>query len=148
MNFSDTQPVWYEDGDDRRLLFYDVFRGMFGKVWALAPLFATCWTETENAKPTYDPRLPPVPLVSTREEEGFVTDVMLDQGGHHYLLDSYVVYPRIMRFNWQATLFEFDVSGEATEVELFYSIIPEGTRHRVKLHLPPLPERRFGNFAE
>ena len=143
MSFEQTQPVWYEDGHERRLLFYDVFRGMFGKVWALGPLFATAWTETENLKPTFRPDRPPVSLVSTREEEGFITDVLLDQGSHHYLLDSYVVYPRILRFNWQATLFEFDVSGEATEMELFYTVIPDGERHRIRLQLPPPPERRF-----
>jgi hypothetical protein len=141
LSFEATQPIWWETDGERRLLFYDVFRGLFGKVWALAPLYATAWTHLEQAKPSFDAERPPLPLLATREESGVLTDVFLDQHDHHYLYDSYLVHPRVRHFNWQAVLFEFDVTSTSSEVDLHFAV--DGVRHSQRLVLPPRPDRGF-----
>lgn len=146
-SFETIRPVWYENGRERRLLFYDVFRGLDGKVWALAPLFATHWIDLDKPQPTFDPKRPPLPIVGTPKRRGFLSDVFIDQQSDHLFLGSTFVHPRIWRFNWHAVLFEFDVTAPAgAEVTLHYAVTGKG-RHQAQVPLPDVPARR-SSFAD
>ena len=143
LDFATIRPVWHTHAGETRLIFYDIFRGLLGKVWALAPLFATAWTETNCAKPTFNPLRPPLPLLSTRNADGFISDVFIDQRDHHYLYSTQDIHPKVMRFNWQMILFEFDVVSDAETVVLHYTVPMYGERCSAVVALPAIPPRRF-----
>ncbi len=138
-DFDAIRPVWF----DGALVFYDVFRGKDGRVWALAPL-----THAKFDDPTV--RFPclvrkPTPMLSTVWHRGILSDVFVDQGHHNYLYGSQNVHPRIHFLHWHAILFEFDVSPYVESVKLHYTI--GGERRIVTFDLPEPPAQMY-EFAD
>ncbi len=142
-DFDLIRPI-YTGGPERRLLFYDVFRGLHGKVYALAPLYAVAWNDPAEHFATFDAKTPPLALVGDTFEPGFISDVFIDQRSAHYFLGSTIVYPQILRLNWHANLFIFDVtSPDDDSIDFWFTATETGVRHKQAFTLPEPPEKRF-----
>ncbi len=140
MSFHDLNSVWHEE----KLVFYDVFRGLSGKVYALAPLLYTKWVDAGpgQAHPSFDLDNPPLPMVSRPDMNGVLSQVFIDQINPHVFYGGTLVYPSVYNFHWHAILFEFDITApEQTEIVLYFSI--NGRQSRVALVLPEPPAERY-----
>ena len=117
------QSVFHND----RLLFYDCFRGLLGKLWIVAPCFATLWDEGP-----YPPRAlvaaPPVPLVGTTDGKGYISDVYLTEISTEdkFFLGWGVAHPKIFYMHWNAVLFQFDVETVPGQYLILHYCTEEG----------------------
>ena len=141
MNFHDLNTVW-EDG---RVVFYDIFRGLNDKVYAVAPLLYAKWLNAETGvwHPSFDQLDPPVPLLSRPERMGVLGSVFIDQVDPHLFRGGSMVTPTIQSFHWHATIFEFDVTTPPHSEMIFYYSV-NGKQHGIPLTLPTPPDVRYG----
>ncbi len=135
MNFETIQSVWH----DRTLVFYDVFRGLQGKVWALAPVATAEWKDPVAPFATLAAK--PQAMLPSPGRAGMLSEVFLDQRTSHLFYGSRILQPLIRHFHWHAILFEFDVSEGIETIDLYYRFA--GERCKTEIQLPPPPEQRF-----
>lgn len=128
--------IYHQADDGERLLFYDIFLGLDGKLWLLAPLYATRWLDNgPKHKFIFDVEDQPVPLLTTDTREGYVSDILVRENAEHFY-GTGLLYPRTHYFAGHAFLFEFDLRSQGDEpIELFFTVGKK--RFRYRLYLPP-----------
>ena len=146
-DFDTTRPVFYERGSERRLLFYDVFRGLGGKLCVLAPLVAVDWVGALDDHPTFSESRPPTPLLAMPGRPGFIHGVFVDQRQMHLFYGSRLIYPTVTRFHWHAITFEFDISAaDGDTIDLYFTETNSGKQRRIEFTIPETPVEHH-NFA-